>query len=232
MCATGLGALQEIYLGYNHFTGSIPDCIGQFTSLLLLNIEHNTMEGSVPSSMNSLTTLQTVILSNNMFVGGLVGVWNSTMLQTVDVSNNQFSGSVPYSLFDLRSSSNTDSNGNRNSSIISFVMAKNCFTGTIAPSVCRAGAMQVLDLSGLHASCVSPVYEVYSYGVSGSIPDCIFQMPSLIALYITGNGLSGTIPQLSTSTNMIVLALDYNRLSGTIPTSIQQWSHGDGYGHD
>lgn len=215
MCNSSMGGLQEIYLGYNKLTGSIPDCVDQLSSLSLLNVEYNRMQGTVPLSMRNLKLLETVILSNNQFRGSLEEAWNSTMLQTVDVSSNRFSGSVPYSLLNMPNTSN---------SLVSFVMAKNCFTGSISPLICSAQNMQVLDLSGLYASCANPVFEMQNFGVRGSIPDCIFDMRSLVAFYVTGNGLSGTIPSLSVSTNMRVLALDYNRLSGTIPDSVQQWS--------
>ncbi|KAJ3673693.1 hypothetical protein LUZ60_005685 [Juncus effusus] len=57
-------------------------------------------------------------------------------------------------------------------------------------------------------------------GVSGSLPSAIGNMTALINIYLSGNKLSGPIPDISNLKNLVALHLDNNQLSGSIPTSL------------
>ena len=55
----------------------------------------------------------------------------------------------------------------------------------------------------------------------GNIPSCLFQMPLLHLLHLSGNGFTGGIPILGNESGLTDINLQYNRLSGSIPYSIQ-----------
>jgi Leucine-rich repeat (LRR) protein len=68
---------------------------------------------------------------------------------------------------------------------------------------------------------ISKSFEGKSF--EGTIPSCIFNLQTLSTLTVSGNQISGTIPEISLSSNLSVLSLAANRLTGSIPNSIQQY---------
>jgi hypothetical protein len=61
--------------------------------------------------------------------------------------------------------------------------------------------------------------------MSGKIPGCVWNHTSLQVLHIMGNGLSGTLEQLSTASLMNVLAIGTNAMSGSLPVNFQTKSY-------
>ncbi|KAK9167548.1 hypothetical protein Scep_002739 [Stephania cephalantha] len=53
----------------NNFEGEIPELIGDFKSLVVLNLSYNSLEGRIPSSLGNLRDLQLLDLSNNNLSG-------------------------------------------------------------------------------------------------------------------------------------------------------------------
>ncbi|KAK9161987.1 hypothetical protein Syun_002889 [Stephania yunnanensis] len=53
----------------NNFEGEIPELIGDFKSLVVLNLSYNGLEGKIPSSLGNLRDLQLLDLSNNNLSG-------------------------------------------------------------------------------------------------------------------------------------------------------------------
>jgi Leucine-rich repeat (LRR) protein len=61
--------LKELHLDNNDFTGVIPNWIGGWASLVILDLSNNQINGSVPSEIGALTSLLTLDLSNNQITG-------------------------------------------------------------------------------------------------------------------------------------------------------------------
>ncbi len=57
--------------------------------------------------------------------------------------------------------------------------------------------------------------------MQGSIPACIWKMPSLETLHLSGNGLTGTLGELLKNSSLQALNLASNHFSGPIPLSFQ-----------
>ena len=57
--------------------------------------------------------------------------------------------------------------------------------------------------------------------MTGSIPPCIFNLPNLQTLHLSGNGFSGMLPN-SLPVNLTDLSLSHNFIKGTLSTSIQR----------
>jgi Leucine-rich repeat (LRR) protein len=55
--------------------------------------------------------------------------------------------------------------------------------------------------------------------LTGTIPSELF-LPSVTSLSISGNGLSGTIPDFGLSSNLVRLYIDMNAIEGSIPSTI------------
>ncbi|PHT83130.1 hypothetical protein T459_11573, partial [Capsicum annuum] len=80
----------------NRFEGSIPSVIRGLTSLVVVNISHNSLEGHIPTSLGSLSELQSLDLSFNKLSGEIPRQLTSlTFLGFLSVSHNHLVGCIP-----------------------------------------------------------------------------------------------------------------------------------------
>jgi Leucine-rich repeat (LRR) protein len=140
----------------------------------------------------------------------------------IDISGNRFTGTLPYDLF------------NTSTSLVLFAAVKNCITGSIPESICHCRSIRSLAMDGLHASghCQSRIFPflpqiIKTYQLKkdlpGSIPSCIYSMPSLKTLHLSGNGIKGSIPSsIVLGDKLTDLSLSHNLIKGTIPEALQQ----------
>ena len=209
-------SLQHISIDHVLIGGTFPSCISAWSTLTYIHISDNQMSGTLPLELFQISTLRTARL-NSMYLSGSLGVLftnYSVSLTTLDLGDNIFSGSLPSFAF--------------SPVLETFSASKNCFTASIPDAICIATSLLNLDLSGLTSgsSCLSAT-RVLGIGlttvstVPGSLPACIFNMPSIVQVNIAGNGLSSKLYEIPSSSNIRNLSLSYNRLTGTIPLSIQ-----------
>eukprot|EP01035_Chromulina_nebulosa_P018909 gene18909-24712_t len=116
-----------------------------------------------------------------------------------------------------------------------FVAASNCMSGSIPNGICISNrTLTVLSLDGLggNSKCINNVhlnnnkpFGITAYYQSqlliGSIPSCLLQMKNLQTLHLSGNGLTGYLPDIVNDSIISDLSLSNNQLIGTIPKSIQ-----------
>lgn len=104
----------------------------------------------------------------------------------------------------------------------------NCFEEELSDDICKAAAVEVLSLNGLHAaegcknSIVMPLMGVRLFGtIGGGVPPCVWRLHNLSVLHLTGNGLTGNIDELPlTGIRVRDLSLSHNMMSGSILPSI------------
>lgn len=125
-------------------------------------------------------------------------------LQHLDFSGNLLHGSIPASLFSI-------------SGIRTVALSINCFTGEIPLTVCDAVDATVLSMDGVGAAddcpwrnALLPIARQF-VPLEGSIPECIWSMSNLTVLHLSGNGLTGTVGSVPTSSSMLNLSLAHNR---------------------
>jgi ABC-type multidrug transport system fused ATPase/permease subunit len=97
--------------------------------------------------------------------------------------------------------------------------------------MCLNDHLRILVLDGLHTaeSCRTLIFPtlhksfhaldayMLTRPIEGSIPSCLFTMPKLKTLHISGNALHGSLPQITTiSPSLQDLSLSHNQLTGTI----------------
>ena len=213
-----LKSLRGLMLNNNLLTSTVPSSIENLSHMQYLMLHKNRLSGNVPS-LNKLSNLIWVLLNDNMFSGSLHDISiNSSFLQLCDMSNNRFTGTIPSLPFQYPN-------------LIAFAAAGNCLLRYIPESICHARGLRVLALDGLHSSphCTDPFvhgvksksYVLYAY-TKYSIPACIYNMPHLEILHLSGNAFSGTLPSdVKLTTTLVDLTLSHNILSGTIPSAIQ-----------
>ncbi|ESR55503.1 hypothetical protein CICLE_v10024075mg, partial [Citrus x clementina] len=80
----------------NRFNGEIPEVLGNFKSLKVLNLSHNGLTGNIPVSLGIMTALESLDLSFNKLHGRipeqLLGV---TALASLNLSYNRLRGRIP-----------------------------------------------------------------------------------------------------------------------------------------
>jgi Leucine-rich repeat (LRR) protein len=60
--------LEQLDLSGNNFGGSLPDCLGNLSSLQLLDVSNNQFTGNIASgSLTNLISIESLSLSNNLF---------------------------------------------------------------------------------------------------------------------------------------------------------------------
>ena len=214
-------AMQEFDFNRNFLSGTIPSTIGLQRNLQYLYLEYNCFTGEVPVALANATKLLEMYLQFNQLSGSLEGVFDpitQTALSIVQLGNNQFTGPLPQAPFQLPA-------------LNTFVAVSNCFTGSLPTIICNNTNLVSLVLDGLHSasSCRQSILPVLSgsyYATdkfNGPIPSCIFNMKNLSTLHISGNGLTGSLPNVRTiSKRLVDLTISHNDITGTMPVIFQE----------
>ncbi|MCO5553603.1 hypothetical protein L7F22_007128 [Adiantum nelumboides] len=87
--------IQYLDLSFNQLSGSIPEEMGSWLSLISLALSHNQLTGKLPASFRNLHALGVMDISYNHLEGSLAVLSECTLLVAVDVSNNFFAGEIP-----------------------------------------------------------------------------------------------------------------------------------------
>nr|AAU90330.1 Putative receptor kinase-like protein, identical [Solanum demissum] len=230
--------LQRLYLGNCQFHGSIPSSLANASKLLQLDFPVNKFTGNIPKGFDNLRNLLWLNVGSNHlgygknddldFVNSLT---NCSSLQMLHFGDNQFVGTLPHSTVNLSSQLQRllffgNRIGGRMPREISNLvnlnlldMSNNNLTGSIPDSIGRLANLGSLDLcnnllTGAIPSSIGNLTElVYLYlGFNRLEGKCL----SLGEIYMKGNSLLGTIPDLEDLQDLQSLDLSLNNLSGPI----------------
>ncbi|EDN71345.1 receptor protein kinase [Beggiatoa sp. PS] len=183
---SALTQLKTLYFHDNQFTGSVPN-LSALTNLEELRLHTNQLTGSIPE-LSALTKLQFLSFGNNKLTGTIPELSALTKLQDLRLYSNQLTGSIP----DLSALTQ-----------LQFLsLGDNQLTGTM-PDLSALTNLQELRL--------------YDNQLTGSIPDELSNLTQLEILRLEDNQFTGTIPDLSALTLLTDLRLSKNQLTGSIP---------------
>ncbi|CAA7393138.1 unnamed protein product [Spirodela intermedia] len=163
---------------------------GGATRVTAVVLEDAGYEGSLSPAVGKLSFLSHLDLSGNSFKGPLPSSLRHLLrLRTLSLSFNAFSGTIPSSLGDLRAMELLD-------------LSHNQLTGRVPAELARIGALRSLDLS----------YNKLSGRLPAALP------PSLVALALRGNALSGPISRATFAGlhRLEVAEMAANRISGLV----------------
>ncbi|PPD97719.1 hypothetical protein GOBAR_DD05229 [Gossypium barbadense] len=91
-----LTIFTSIDFSSNKFEGPIPEAIGDFRALYLLNLSNNALTGTVPSFLGNLLKLEALDLSSNHLIGHIpLQLANLNFLSFLNLSNNELIGKIP-----------------------------------------------------------------------------------------------------------------------------------------
>lgn len=212
--------LVVLSLAQNRLSGSIPSSFGQISSITELSLDGNQLVGKLPTTLVNCTRLQTFTAKQNQLTGPLVNFGVKNKLSNLDLSENFLTGTIPPSMFDI-------------DGMETVIISNNCFHGIIPENICKPLYLVSLSMNGLSTAtrCQRAIFpdipDFTAFArkdpMDGSIPSCIFTMPSLTTLYLSGNGFRGSLPDdITISSSLKQMSLSYNLLDGSIPNNFAQ----------
>ncbi|KAL8237957.1 hypothetical protein R6Q59_019038 [Mikania micrantha] len=224
--------ILNISLLANHLTGSIPKELGNLSSLTTLTVEDNMMSGTIPTELGNLASIERFFLNSNSFSGELPASFAKlTTIMEFRIGGNNFSGKIPdyigqwqrlktlriqasgldgpippsitllANLSDLRIS---DLGGPDslcppfgNTSLKTLIL-RNCKLFGNLPDSFPLSGLKVLDFS--------------FNKLNGTIPNGFTDLKKTSYIYLTGNLLSGTVPDWMLSLGEKI-DLSYNKFT-------------------
>nr|XP_010313792.1 receptor-like protein Cf-9 homolog isoform X1 [Solanum lycopersicum]XP_010313797.1 receptor-like protein Cf-9 homolog isoform X1 [Solanum lycopersicum] len=188
-------SLNILNLQRCHFSGSIPDSIGNLTQITELDFSHNNFTGHIPSTISKLKHLTGLHLSSNSFSGEITDVFsNLQQLRYLYLFRNSFIGLFPTSILNLRRLERLD-------------MSSNSLSSPLPKNASILQNLNYLDLS-------------YN-SLNGTIPSWVFSLPLLSSVSLHHNRFRGIADEvIKTNPTLERLDLSHNQLSGSFAQSL------------
>ncbi|GJN18082.1 hypothetical protein PR202_gb05203 [Eleusine coracana subsp. coracana] len=217
-----LPSLLHLDMGHCGLQGSIPEQLGNSTSIMTLHLNENNLVGTIPRSFQSLQNLEQLWLDGNNISGPvsiLLKRLSGNSLSQLSLYKNNLTGSLPDQLGHLCNLTTLDLSSNRLSGEIplgigaltklrALLLGSNNLEGPIPEEIGKLAALKNLNLSWNH--------------ISGTIPGSTGELHSLESLDLSHNEFAGDIPaNLSDLLSLSHLNLSYNNLTGRIPSGNQ-----------
>ncbi|XP_043694426.1 probable LRR receptor-like serine/threonine-protein kinase At3g47570 [Telopea speciosissima] len=225
---TSLSKLEVISINYNGLTGEIPASFGNISSIRSISLSYNELQGSIPETLGQLTNLFFLALVLNKLSGMFpLSLYNLSSLEKIGLTQNQLHGSLPRDI------------GLTLPNLIELDIGANFFSGRIPNSISNISTLETIDLG--ENSFVGPVpnnlanlqnlqwfsIEENQCG-TGEADDLDFvyslvNCTNLMMLQLDINGFKGPLPNFKAnlSTQLSILYLGKNEISGTIPVGIE-----------
>ncbi|VAI43938.1 unnamed protein product [Triticum turgidum subsp. durum] len=221
--------LVTLDLGWNQFSGKIPDYIGQLKRLEEFHLNNNNMSGELPYALSNCKNLITIDLKSNKLSGELTNVDFSNLpnLKTLDLLSNNFTGTVPESMYSC-------------SNLTALRLANNKLYGQLSSRIGNLKYLSFLSLGKNNFTNIANAFQILkssknlttlliSYTFKGELmpeDDIIDGFENLQVLDMDSCQLSGKIPLwISRVTQLKMLILRSNQLTGPIPDWINSLSH-------
>ncbi|XP_048134925.1 probable LRR receptor-like serine/threonine-protein kinase At3g47570 [Rhodamnia argentea] len=189
-----LHRLRFLELSNNSLAGDIPRNISGCTNLIGIGLRNNRLTGQVPRELGTLLKLQHLVLMANNLSGSIPpSIGNLSSLEDLYLTFNSLSGSIPGALGQL-------------TKLATLTLGFNMLSGTLPASLFNLSSLTQFDVS--------------CNQIHGSLPATIgLTLSSLEYFNVASNQFDGSIPfSISNATNLRVLPLEDNNLSGSIPS--------------
>uniref|UniRef100_A0A0E0HSW4 Receptor kinase-like protein Xa21 n=1 Tax=Oryza nivara TaxID=4536 RepID=A0A0E0HSW4_ORYNI len=247
-----LSSLEILYLSQNNFQGTIPSSLSRIPNLQELDLTYNNLSGTVPASLYNMSNLVYLGMGTNKLIGEIPDNIGYTLpnIKTLILQGNQFQGQIPTSLGIAKNLQVINLRDNAFHGIIpSFGNLPDLMELNLGMNRLEAGDWSFLSslitsrqlvqlcldkniLKGTLPSSIAKlstslqVLLLTGNEISGTIPQEIEKLTSLTLLYMEKNLLTGNLPDsLGNLPNLFILSLSQNKISGQIPPSFGNLSH-------
>ncbi|XP_058746809.1 receptor-like protein 6 [Vicia villosa] len=96
MSLCNASSMIVLNLAHNNLTGTIPQCLGTFPYLYILDMQMNNFYGSMPATFSKKNNFETIKLNGNQLEGPLPhSLAHCTYLEILDLSNNNIYDTFP-----------------------------------------------------------------------------------------------------------------------------------------
>ncbi|XP_073133788.1 receptor-like protein EIX1 [Henckelia pumila] len=189
--------LTTIFLNSWNLGPQIPIWLQTQRNIDGLDLSSTGISGEIPTWFWNLSTIEYLNLSHNELHGQLPDVISPGWIY---LSSNKFSGPLPTITYGVKE----------------LDLSNNLFSGGISHVLCNSSAEYPHSLSILHLG---------GNQLSGEIPNCWMNWPSLQVINLGNNHISGTIPMsLGLLGKLLSFNLFSNFLSGQVPSALQNCS--------
>ncbi|KAK9057414.1 hypothetical protein SSX86_022249 [Deinandra increscens subsp. villosa] len=163
--------------------------------LVSLQLPSANLSGTLPPELGEFSSLQSLYLSVNSISGQIpLEIGYGSSLSDIDLGNNLLTGSVPASVWNLCER------------LVSIRVHGNLLSGSIPePAVPNANCSSLVN------------FDFGQNRFSGNFPEFVTDFKSVKDLDLSGNNLSGEIPNELSRLNLVKLNLSYNNFSGVLP---------------
>ncbi|WOL08620.1 leucine-rich repeat receptor-like serine/threonine-protein kinase [Canna indica] len=230
-----LTSLHELDLSENQLSGGIPKEFSKLRHLNILDLSGNYLSGAIPISLAYITNLGFLDLSNNSLVGQIPDsiFQNCTVLEVIDLSDNVLSGQIPSRLgialpyllvlnLYLNHFTGRLPNWLSNSSfLIQLDVGSNDLFGELPTKVIQDKSyLEVLHLSHNPLSSHDNNTNLEPFFLT--LSNC----SRLKELKMAGLGVGGSLPYSfgRGTTNLSIINLEDNRISGQLPPHMANFS--------
>jgi hypothetical protein len=215
------GRLETFEVAYNRLVGPIPEFMFRPTVSILerLNVGGNVLSGNLPLSLSFATNLKTLLIFDNLLTGEIPQVLGQLELESFQAQGNKLVGPLPL-----------DSNNVVwASSLEQFWVQNNQLTGSLPTQVANFVRLEELRLSSnsMWETIPEALYDVSSLvrihldhnSFTGTISPRLNLLSSLEIFDVSSNSLIGPMADVSVLDNLEVIRVQFNQLSGQVPTS-------------
>ncbi|KAJ0508020.1 putative transferase, protein kinase RLK-Pelle-DLSV family [Helianthus annuus] len=234
--------LRNISLIGNRLNGSIPKELGNISTLQTLTVEDNMMSGIIPEELGNLSSIERLFFNSNFFTGELPASFAKlTTMKEFRIGGNNFSGKIPdfigqwRSLESLRIQASglegpIPSNITLLESLTDLRISDLRGRDTPIPPISSTTRFKNLilrscNLIGQLPESLAPqnlkVLDFSFNKLNGSIPPGFAELNRTDFIYLTGNLLSGRVPNWMLTIGDDI-DLSYNKFTYNCPPSCHE----------
>lgn len=210
------GNIFSIELTSMNLNGILPEIIGNFTKLKIFLVGENQLHGQIPQFLNTPDLLM-VNFSYNSFSGQVPDNFLNESYQIMNLiylSNNYLTGTIPNVIYTFKN-------------LEYLNLYNNSFYGTLSSNIGTLTKLFYLNVGSNKLHGTLPSNELYQLkrarqifldtnDFTGKLPERL--SPWIDVLWLSTNYFTGTIPSYyCTFSNITVLKIDYNYLTGQLP---------------